>query len=344
MLGSNSWILIGGIGLQRTDFDHIILSLYSDQIRPYEVDIVRRAVELNFLTGGQDYSRDCGQISIDQTKYKICFDGTGKRFVELRFSPEDFQGWIDPNDTSNPMPIEMWEGMHHFVVCLCTGERRTSEATGEDPPMERYYFKGGRYGLAKRLQECVNELYKPDFREHRCIQCKRFLGVIQFSTLGSLCQLIQTGIQAGILRYEDNVLQPAVSCKIASTALAARLLPALPPRNPEKSFPVQSGTRLVTDEISSISELEEYLELLFRDSNASELPLSQLKKRLIGDYQIVLNPSRLGFIKISDVVRQLASFRVISSGNNAYIVKHVVDSYTPSTCITEDTDPLNCGL
>jgi hypothetical protein len=324
--------MVNGAVISSTDFDEIILTLYWDQIKPYEVDIIRRAAELNKLRVNRCTAPGGDAIFIESSKYVVGVDPSGRKYVELNFPPDWFLGWIDLNLADNSFGIAVWEGFEHFMVCFCIFSHTSSEETGgtAESQSAKYQFKGGRYGLAKRLQECVYSIYDVNSENGVCEKCCEFLELIQFESLGRLCQLVQQGVNAGILRYEDNVLQPALSCRLASAALAARLLPPLPPHQVR---PLPQGA--VTEEISSICQLEEYLELVFTEGNLSELPLSQLKKKLISQYHIVLNPSRLGFVKISDVVRSLKNFKIITNGNNASLQLKQDESLTPSTCVSE---------
>jgi hypothetical protein len=125
------------------------------------------------------------------------------------------------------------------------------------------------------------------------------------------------------------VLQPCFTSKQSSTAYASKL--SLPPT------PETFDASKVTREIESLADLERYIEALFREERLAELPLSQLKKKLILSYEIVLNVSRLGLLKVSDAIKALSEFYLVSEGNNAYIRPR---DRTPSTCIMS---PLNSG-
>jgi hypothetical protein len=317
-------------------FHDVIVSLYWDQIRPYEIDIIRRATEqYGRISPLVEYSNHQLRIS-DRSRYLVRKDPGRGYFVELVEPPGWFLGWIDPNDYDYRFSVDACLGLYHYIMCIPLGPL-PSEAAGVDSGNSSYQFKGGRYGLARRLQESIFEIYnlsQPD----RCPDCRNFFESVQFLSLGRLCQLVQWGISIGIIRYEDNMLQPAVSCKIASTALASRILPPLP-TSLNRSITPQRKTsnpnHIVTDEVSSIMELEMYIDRLFEDFNLCELPLSQLKKRLITEYAIVLNPSRLGCVKISDVVRNLSRFNLVCEGNNAYLRRtEESSSWTPSTCVS----------
>lgn len=321
MPGDVDVCVLAGVVYPSAIFDEALLSLYWDQIKPSEIDIVRRIAEIRNdtiqrLTSSSDLVFVC-----DPSKYLVSRDPSGKHVVELREPPSWFLGWVDPADTDVDFPAEAKIGLSHFLVCA-SSSRHPSEDTGE-----RYEFKGGRYGLARRLQESVLQLYLPE-NPGICEPCREFLESIQFMSLGRVCQLVQWGINTGLIRYEDNFLMPAVCSKLPSAALAAKLFPALPIGSSSNKHP--SIGIPITEEISSLAQLEELIERLCRDHDVYELPLSQLKKRLICEYAIVLNPSRLGFVKISDVVRELNNFELFTVGdNNAYL-----RCRSPSTCVS----------
>jgi hypothetical protein len=254
----------------------------------------------------------------------VSYDPPGRRVVELLCAPAWFYGWIDPNDTDYNFPIEVWEGVCHYSICVLLSASVTSEAAGGRRP---YQFKGGRYGLGKHLQGEVLKLYRIDGCGIACGDCERFIRSIQFFSLGRICQLIQFTISTGILRYEENLLQPTVSCKLPSSALASRLLP--------QCIEPEAGSTDICQEISSYFELKMFVDLLFERENADQMPLSQLKKKMIGSFQRVLNPARLGHVKLSQVLEKLDyPFTVVTIGNNTYLCRdndRRCEPLTPST-------------
>lgn len=323
----NDVCVIAGQMYPNTFLEEAILSLYWDQIRPSDLDIIRRIAEIRKDPIQRTAPEPDSAFVCDPIKYLVSKDSSGRYVVEFREPPSWFLGWVDPADPESPFPVGVREGLVHCILCLSL-RRRSSEDPGEP-----YQFKGGRYGLARRLQELVLDLYDPSCPVP-CESCRDFFESIQFLSLGRLCQLVQWGINMGIVRYEDNLLQPAASCKVPSAALASKLFPSLPIG---PCITKNTVTAPISQEIQSLQELEEYLERLCRDSHASELPLSQVKKRLISEYAIVLNPSRLGFVKISDVVRELEYFELFTVGqNNAYLRLMKNCSATPSTCTSAE--------
>lgn len=303
-------------------FDESVLSLYWDQIKPSETDILRRIGELYPAISSNLSLPKAGNSLVDPCVYRTSTDDSGRRVIELRSPPLWFNGWVDANNVDFTFPINVWEGLSHFVVCvsLYSGE---DAGEGSKP----YQFRGGRYGLAKKLQERVSGLYDLESAD-RCSACCQFFEDIQFYSLGRLCQLVQMGINVCLLRYEDNLLQPISACVMPSTAFACKLLPPLDLTPP--SFSKLLPESLVTREISSQAELVEYLHALFVDCQIADLPLSQLKKKLIAEYRIVLNAARLGFTKLSDLLKSIDGFSIVADGNNSYI-RRDLDAFTPST-------------
>lgn len=317
----------------------IIMSLYWDQIKPCEADIYRRLFESGACCTQPGHLPPEVWRIFELPHFRIFHDKTLRKVVELSSPPDWFSGWIDLNEDSGDLNINVWNGLEHFVACIAC-DAHPSENTGVAGQEHKYQFKGGRYGLARRLQECVLCLYRPE-NVISCQYCRDFFESIQFWSLGRLCHLVQAGINGGILRYEDNMLQPACVCKANSAAFASRLTrdestTRFEPEEPAGRF----SAGVVTREICSVVEFEEYLEALFQEERLSELPLSQLKKKLISSFEIVLNPSRLGFVKVSDVIKSMKDFDIVSEGNNAFVRRR---DESPSTCITV-ASPLNSGL
>ena len=309
-------------------FDDVINSLYWDQIKPTEPDILRRFSELH-PTAPQVATPEAVWATVRgrQESYLLTTDMCGRPYVELLVPPVWFNGWIDPNDTDYDFPTEVWDGLRHYMVCLFVRRRceKSSEAAGD---VKVYQFRGGRYGLAKKLQENVCALYAVDSPLPTCEDCRLFFESIQFYSLGRLCLLVQCGISRGVLRYEDNLLQPVASCVMPSSAFASKLLPPPPPTLPIRS----SRVEIVTREVSSISELGQYIRLLLGEEGVHQLPLSQLKKKMIANFQVVLNPATLGFVKLSEAVKAVAGVRLESEGNNSFLTLLGPDEgNTPST-------------
>lgn len=317
----------------------IIISLYWDQIKPCETDIYRRLVESGASCTQPGHLPPEVWRIFELPAFIVTVDKAARKVVELTSPPQWFSGWIDMNEDSGEFNIDVLNGLEHFVACIVC-DSQPSENTGAAKQEHKYQFKGGRYGLAKRLQEYVFSLYDPE-DSILCPYCRDFFESIQFSSLGRLCQLVQVGINGGILRYEDNLLQPACVCNVNSAAFASRLTRDESARHTNSEFPPgRFPTGAVTREILSVIEVEEYVEALFQEEQLVELPLSQLKKKLISSFEIVLNPSRLGYLKVSDVIKSTKDFDIVSEGNNAFIRRR---DESPSTCITV-ASPLNSGL
>jgi hypothetical protein len=291
------------------ELESAVTSLYWDQIKPSMADILHRLGEL-YPTRNHLWDESTILSFAERNLPNLCFnvDKSGKLWVELIDEPTWFNGWIDPCVIGERFPEGVWDGLHHFVVCLCV-----KEAVSNDT-LKPYQFKGGRYGLSRVLQDRILSLYHID-RHSECASCEAFFELIQFYSLGRLCQLVQTAIQRGLLRYEDNLLQPTVCCSTPSAAYASKLIPVEAPR---------SNFR----DISSLEELTSCLYELFCLENVIELPLSQLKKRILSNFELVLNPVSLGFVKLSDALKSVVGVEVVTEGNNA-IIK--LSEFTPST-------------
>lgn len=295
----------------------VIVSLYWDQINPTDGDISRRFSELWPTVPAPSQEKIVLSLERSPDRYRIIFDRDGRYFVCLLVPPVWFLGWIDPCDPSLEYSGAVWAGLSHFLACLCTQDPRDLAASG----LRRFQFKGGRYGLAKTLQSCILDLYKLDTRVIACEDCDSFYRSIQFLTLGHISHLIQTAIFRGLLRYEDNLLQPAAACSMPSLAYASKLIQQeVSEEDPE-----------ICREMRSVAELNRAIHKLFEKENVCELPLSQLKKKLISHFRMVLNPAAMGFVKLSDLVRSLDSVHLVSEGNNSIIVK----TLTPSTGIRD---------
>ena len=291
------------------ELEAIVKSLYWDQIKPTEADIQHRLSELYPSRSNVHVETLIGSIASSfSSSMTFEQDETGKWFVKLLVCPTWFNGWLDPCATDAWFEQDVWDGLNHFLACLCT-QAPTAEAD-----LKPYQFKGGRYGLSRVLQDRILTLYQVD-RDTTCIFCDSFLELIQFYSLGRLCQLVQTGIYRGILRYEDNLLQPIACCPTPSAAFANKLLPVKPACDTVR-------------EVGSLEELSQCIYELFCVEEVVEFPLSQLKKRILCNFQLILNPVSLGFVKLSDALKSIDGVELVVKGNNAIIM---LSGFTPST-------------
>ena len=275
-----------------------IISLYKDQIRPTQADISRRLTEMGYA--GLDLSSMMA-IAASSDFEMVLDDGVSICF-EFKRPPGWFRGWIDPIDQSLAYSIELWDLFSHYIGHGC---RR--DYSSEESGLKFYQIKGGRYGLAKKLSEMSPIDY--------CVECECFRFQISKFSVGRIAHFVQQAISRGILRYEDNLLQPSLCCKALSAALAAKLLAADPaclrtlPRTP---------VTLITREVESVHQLQLLLSQML--AHEPQIPLSQLKKKLIQEYKIVVNPIKFGHTKLSDLLKQVAHVKLVyGPQNNSYI-------------------------
>ena len=273
-----------------------VISLYRDQIRPTHADISRRLVEMGCLsiTLGEMMELACETVS----EFVVVVDDDLQICIELKRAPDWFVGWIDPLDPDLTYSIELWGLFDHFVAHECRS-------------FASFQVKGGRYGLARRLTESIPH---PE-----CIDCMMFRAEIDTFTIGRLSHFVQRAICLGKFRYENNFLQPSACCRLASAALASKLV--LDDDCASKLIRTLPKTKeIITEEVNSLEELYTYIRLLLFDND--HLPLSELKKRMIDEYGVVLNPVKFGFTKLLDLIQSVNFLKIIQN-NNSFILKLV---------------------
>ena len=275
-----------------------VTSLYQDQIRPTQSDISRRMAELGFANVALgEILEIAGRGS---PEFVIVVDDGLQISIELKVCPTWFIGWIDPNDNLFTYSMEIWDLFEHYVGHLSRlGKRGSADEVGAGNLMS-YQVKGGRYGLAKKLFDEMKA--KNSSLLKGCVECFQLQELMGSFSVGRLCHLVQQAISKGILRYEDNLLQPSACCKMPSAALAARLIQDLDTLSVGRVAP-KAAAVVVTREVSCLDELKGYLWKILKCQE--RLPISQLKKRMITDFQVVLNPIKFGFTKLSDLLRQV---------------------------------------
>jgi hypothetical protein len=266
----------------------VIESLYGDQIAPTLPDILRRYVERN-PNAAMISERHI--IAIAEFSDKLIVSPFLPVTVYTAFSSPlvRFTGWVDPYDTQYQYPTSIWTGMQHFITCAMV------QAVAVDAP----HTTGGRYCAAKFIQDYTR---KPITS---CVYCAEFCHDVSHLSLGRLCQLVQCAITRGLLRYEQNVLQPTLSCHGLSHVLLSKL----------------SHIDTNRDEIQSIEELETYLRAILLSTTNHQLDLSQLKKSFFRETGKFLNPRKLGFIKLSDIFTCSRMFRLETINNTVTIIK-----------------------
>jgi len=130
-----------------------------------------------------------------------------------------------------------------------------SNDTAEPPVVEDkpFVFRGGRYGMAKKLKASGP-------------QCLRAY------SLGQLCHIVQLAISQGILTYDNDLLQPAVTCRAVSC-------------HPH---------------LNALNEVKRNLAQLLRQAEDRRVPLSQVKLLFEQKFNQNLSPVIFGHLKLSD--------------------------------------------
>jgi hypothetical protein len=263
----------------------VIESLYLDEIAPTTSDILRRFAE-RYTEPPVRSENHLLAIVGSSTLFSI--SRTIPCVVHLISVPSgiEFKGWVNPYDDSYIYPKSVWEGMDHFVTCATFSNLSFLQTTG------------GRYCMARFIKDFSIKSSIP------CSYCADFIKSVSHYSLGRLCHLVQAAINRGILCYEEKVLQPAITCRHLSQVLLSKL--SLLPNS---------------DEIQTIEELETYLVALLLSSPSNQLDMSQVKKSLIREFGKLLNPRRLGFIKVSEIFTRSNLFRIETTTNNTVIIK-----------------------
>jgi len=247
-----------------------VCSLYMDQIKPFLGDISHRLTELfpeSCLPSNESVlsavNADSRLLVHVPQDMSIC--------ILLRDVPPGFSGWIDPTDPSIVYPETIHEALNAFLYC-------SYSRSGTDH--SHIPIESGRYGLARVLSRL--------FLEGRsCVHCNPLTEKIGTFTLGRLCHLVQSHIQRGYLCYEQNQLKPSFCCNQIAEVFLSKL-------------PISHGTDGATREIESIEQLHRILATIIAPAT-NTVELSQIKKILLAQYQILLNPRKLGFLKVSEI-------------------------------------------
>ena len=264
-----------------------IESLYEDQIAPTTSDILRRFAERN-PAAPPLLENDLTSIASCSNRFIVSTNTPVTIHLSSTSPTVRFTGWVDPYDTHFDYPDDIWLGMQHFVTCAMLQAVGASHSTG------------GRYCAAKFIQDYSR---RPLIS---CVDCLDFCKGVSQMSLGRLCHLVQCSITRGVLRYENNVLQPSFLCRGISKVLLSKL--SLADHDDDDDH-----------EIQSIEELEEYLCKVLLVARDHQLDLSQIKKAVYRESGKFLNPEKLGFIKLSDIFTNSKLFRLETFHNTAII-------------------------
>ncbi|CEL95613.1 unnamed protein product [Vitrella brassicaformis CCMP3155] len=293
---------------EREVLGQALLSLYQDQIRPHEPDVLRRLQE----NGASEHLQQ-NFLRLYETlpEYSVLYN-EGSPVVMFKKEPELFEGWIDPNSSDDPYPEEVWQGfLGHIAVLMQT---TNSGKRPECPNLGRYQFKGGRYGMAM-------ELYRQQ------------LSFLQHLTLGQVCHLVQLAISRGILAYERSVLQPVAAVRKAACAAVSK--PVKEEVHPHPLPTPQTQTQAPLPNTKDISGLREQIKDLL-DERPNGVILSRLNREFSARYNKRIDPTVYGYTKMSDFLlsEELRDVcRVSVNRRNHVIVQstrfRVLDKFTP---------------
>lgn len=134
----------------------------------------------------------------------------------------------------------------------------------------RHSLEGGRFGVAKFLRE-------------KDLPCLRGM------CLGELCHVVQLAIRRGLLIYDRS----------------SRILPAQLHRAAKNARMGVPTTQSKAQCVSTMQELCDLLRKLLRN-RPDGLALSQLKRRILREHQMVLSETTFGCTKLIDLARLLA--------------------------------------
>eukprot|EP00916_Digyalum_oweni_P012944 GHVL01021288.1.p1 GENE.GHVL01021288.1~~GHVL01021288.1.p1 ORF type:complete len:483 (+),score=66.71 GHVL01021288.1:59-1507(+) len=262
-----------------------VQSLYIDRIRPQSPDIERRLHEYSapdwMMTNYlRLYTMQPNLYSVDDNCIYLCQN------------PVNFVGWVDPKAPNNPFSEDRWRS---FVSYILEIQKNDSEMISM-----KWQFKGGRYGMAMALVESGNE-------------CVKGLA------LGEVCHFMQLAITAGILAYENNVLQPVAACYGIASAFLETSATFKSSASKESIDSITSSInnqftksrRLSTDSIITndshenisvdINEFKSLVKSLL-DSNPNGILLSQFKKLFLNEFGMTITPSIFGYTKLSSLL------------------------------------------
>jgi hypothetical protein len=291
-----------------------ICSLYWDQIRPGRPDVFHRVLEVSPGLEADVVAEILDQLVYRTSLVRVGQTACGKLFYVLVEPPSWFTGWVDATDSTYSYSKEVWDTWDHYSLCSVITARGSSTA-----------FRGGRYGFAKSIQAQVFGHFFPVPGSRvtpllTCHQCISFLESVKLFSLGRLCHFIQQTINRHYLCYENNLLVPICESASATEALASRLA-------------TRNGTPQLTSTPSSVDSLDELRVYLCKlVSPCLPFPLSQLKRQLLNEFGVHLEPQKLGFVKLSDVIKAVAPLFEIEyiAPTNAVITQRL--SSPPKVC------------
>eukprot|EP00919_Chromeraceae_sp_WS-2016_P054557 GHVR01129691.1.p1 GENE.GHVR01129691.1~~GHVR01129691.1.p1 ORF type:complete len:385 (+),score=135.09 GHVR01129691.1:96-1250(+) len=206
-----------------------VISLYNDQIKPTSVDVGRRLLEDNapaaviqhFISFAKQFPNVFRVHSVCSDNNKRTNGGVDDHVIELVDMPLSGASFVDPKATEDPYMFSVWMELGTFLCVL----QQTDNNNNNDNPV-LYQFRGGRYGMACMLHSVAAQ--SATTGDERAFGGLPLLMSLSGASLGRVCHLVQLAISKGMLAYENNVLQPAVTCRgRTSCAFACEVLSLL---------------------------------------------------------------------------------------------------------------------
>eukprot|EP00745_Piridium_sociabile_P010901 TRINITY_DN178411_c0_g1_i1.p1 TRINITY_DN178411_c0_g1~~TRINITY_DN178411_c0_g1_i1.p1 ORF type:complete len:492 (+),score=31.61 TRINITY_DN178411_c0_g1_i1:217-1692(+) len=262
-------------------------SLYRDEIRPHQSELLRRLRERgasSFLQ--QHYISICNK----NDRYVVRTIGKGAAAVSpppgieslvsgnYVYFKSDLANWVDPKDTTDNYPTHVWRSFLLQVSRLMRADSQGKRPEGHD--LQYFQFKGGRYGMAAELHRSAPDELKD-------------------ISLGRYCHLVQLAISYGFLSYENSLLQPCSACNDLTRALISRV---------ETNNENDISTKLPTSS-SACAQSSREAAIMWRNRILvllkdwpQGLVLAQFRKRVQDRFGDIIQPTNFGFTKLQQVL------------------------------------------
>ncbi|VWU51104.1 conserved protein, unknown function [Hepatocystis sp. ex Piliocolobus tephrosceles] len=235
----------------------LLQSLYDDRILPLVVNVKGRADEYHFNDILKNNIKNA--YSLFPEKYVIkndneCSNDYVIYFIDKKIDPDYFSFANSLKDTYDP---SIWIEFEKYLNEI---------AKSEDENL--YTFSGGRYGMAKELQN-------------------RNLPFFKGLYLGELCHIVHLSTNKKIIAYENNLLKPISQCYKYRNAKLGIVSP-----NNEKNL---------ENYITTMKELKYYMNMLLKYYKGG-FNISTLKKKLKHKFNKQLCESAFHCIKLIEVL------------------------------------------
>ncbi|EEA07587.1 uncharacterized protein CMU_005100 [Cryptosporidium muris RN66] len=302
-LENNTQVLISSVKTEKLDADKIytvVAKMYQEEMCPYISDVARRVndqLQIGTPSNNDTYSirnltiTDCFNICTCYPSVFILNDSKSNSVscnneivIELVHPPAKLSNincirlhnnkmWVDPKEPQDIYPNELWYSFIQYTCNLLRIIEHNPRSQGNT--LKTYQFKGGRYGFAVELYE-------------------KALPFLDGYSLGSICHIVQLAIWKGILRYENNILQPAAACWDVSSVCTSGFF--------NKSTIDSNSYMLKNFDSHELVLLKKQLNELL-NANPNGVLLSQLKKRMIARFQHNLSPALFKVSKMSSLLQ-----------------------------------------